>query len=203
MRIALVILASHGSYAVTPIQKVVQLLDGMAAQGKQEKHEEEKQFATYKQWCTDTGRAKQRAIEQASRRIDSLNAAIEKHTADARQLGLAVAAHDGDIAVWEGDQRAATKVRTIEKADFDALHKDYSESIDALERAVQVLKKQNHQKRWGSISQALGRKREGVDLGLTLPELGQRDRFIAPSPAEPPGWVNLKNRCASKEIPSH
>merc|ERR1719408_930517 len=44
--------------------------------------------------------------------------------------------------VWIGDTKAASKVREIEKADYDALHKDYSESIDALERAIQVLKKQ-------------------------------------------------------------
>ena len=35
---------------------------------------------------------------------------------------------------------AATKVREIEKADHDATHTDYSESIDALERAIVVLK---------------------------------------------------------------
>merc|ERR1719215_350048 len=33
-------------------------------------------------------------------------------------------------------------VRAMEKADYDATHKDYSESIDALERAIAVLKKQ-------------------------------------------------------------
>merc|ERR1719393_809132 len=38
--------------------------------------------------------------------------------------------------------KAATKVREIEKADYDTTHKDYSESIDALERAIAVLKKQ-------------------------------------------------------------
>merc|ERR1719335_1530856 len=40
------------------------------------------------------------------------------------------------------DLKAAENVRAIEKADFDALHKDLSESIDALERAITVLKKQ-------------------------------------------------------------
>merc|ERR1719359_1252785 len=40
--------------------------------------------------------------------------------------------------------KAATKVREIEKADYDATHKDYSESVDALQRAIAVLKKQAH-----------------------------------------------------------
>ena len=38
--------------------------------------------------------------------------------------------------------KAATKVREMEKADYDAMHKDYSESVDALNRAIAVLKKQ-------------------------------------------------------------
>merc|ERR1719316_2269439 len=40
--------------------------------------------------------------------------------------------------------KAAAKVRQIEKADYDAMHKDYSESVDALQRAIAVLKKQAH-----------------------------------------------------------
>merc|ERR1740130_286555 len=55
-----------------------------------------------------------------------------------------IAAHEEDIAVWTGDIKAASSVREIEKTDYDTTHKDYSESIDALERAVAVLKKQAH-----------------------------------------------------------
>merc|ERR1719331_1285375 len=47
-----------------------------------------------------------------------------------------------DISVWEGDKKAATEVREIENADYMKTHKDYSESVDALERAINVLKKQ-------------------------------------------------------------
>ena len=35
-------------------------------------------------------------------------------------------------------------MREIEKSDYDAMHKDYSESVDALQRAIAVLKKQSH-----------------------------------------------------------
>ena len=34
---------------VTPVQKVIQLLNGMVEKGKKEKHEEQVQFAAYKQ----------------------------------------------------------------------------------------------------------------------------------------------------------
>merc|ERR1712233_103360 len=54
---------------------------------------------------------------------------------------------------WTGDKKAATKVRAMEKADYDATHKDYSESIDALERAIAVLKKQAYDRKQASFAQ--------------------------------------------------
>jgi len=64
-----------------------------------------------------------------------------------------IAGHDADIAAWTGDQGAATKIRQIEKADYDALHKDYSESVDALQRAIAVLKKQAYDRPQASFAQ--------------------------------------------------
>merc|ERR1719316_247387 len=140
--VALVALASQQE--VTPVQKVIQLMNGMAAKGKSEKHAEQVQFAAYKQFCDDTTVEKKRAISEANEHIEVLTADIAKYTADAAQLTKEIAGHDEDISVWGGDKKAATKVRAIEKADYDALHKDYSESVDALERAIAVLKKQAH-----------------------------------------------------------
>ena len=44
-------------------------------------------------------------------------------------------------------------MREIEKADYDAMHKDYSESVDALTRAIAVLKKQAHDRKQSSLAQ--------------------------------------------------
>jgi hypothetical protein len=62
------LLALHAweSSAVTPVQKVIQLLEGMSATGKKEKHDEQVQFAAYKQFCDDTTVEKKRAIEEAN-----------------------------------------------------------------------------------------------------------------------------------------
>jgi len=129
---------------VTPVQKVIQLLEGMLEKGKKEKHDEQVQFAAYKQFCEDTSVEKKRAIEEAAQQIDMLKADISKAVADAAQLGKEIAGLDEDVSVWQGDQKAATSVRQIEKSDYDNMHKDYSESVDALQRAIAVLKKQAH-----------------------------------------------------------
>jgi len=140
---ALLLVAANGA-SVTPVQKVIQLLNGMVEKGKKEKHEEQVQFASYKQFCDDTTVEKQRAIKEGNEQIEILQADIEKYEADAARLAKEIATHDEDISTWEGDFKAATKVREIEHTDYVATHKDYTESIDALDEGVATLKKQSH-----------------------------------------------------------
>jgi len=143
--LALVTLANVAHTAevkVTPVQKVIELLQGMLDKGKKEKHEESVQFAAEKQFCDDTAVEKQNAIKEADDLIATLKADIQKYVADAEQLTLEIQEHEEDIATWTGDLKAAAKVRKAEKADYDATHKDYSESVSALERAIAVIKKQ-------------------------------------------------------------
>merc|ERR1719178_560630 len=110
--------------------------------------------------------------------IEILKADIEKYTADAAALSEKIGVLDEDISVWEGDVKAATKVREIEKADYDTTHKDYSESIDALERAIGVLKKQDHDRKQAALLQ--------VSAQSLIPEDAKRtiEAFLAQDPDE-------------------
>jgi len=166
---------------VTPVQKVIELLNGMLEKGKTEKHSEQVQFAAFKQFCDDTTVEKKRAIAEANEMIEVLKADIQKYAADAARLSKEIAEHEADIAVWTGDMKAATKVREIEKADYDATHKDYSESVDALERAIAVLKKQAYDRKQASFAQVSALK----NLNL-IPKEAKRtiDAFLAQEPEE-------------------
>merc|ERR1740133_701760 len=121
------ILAATDASAVTPVQKVIQLLNGMVEKGKKEKHEEQVQFQAYKQFCDDTTVEKQRSIKEANEMIEILQADIQKYESDAAQLAKEISKHDEDISTWEGDFKAASKVREIEHTDYVATHKDYTE----------------------------------------------------------------------------
>jgi hypothetical protein len=144
---AFFLLATASSYqlgaGVTPIQKVVSMMQEMVAKGKQEKHEEQVAFAAFSQFCKDTIDQKQESIAKGAAAIEQLSADIMKAQADQKKLGDEIKAHDADIAAWESDKAKAQDERAAEKADYDTLHKDYSESIDALGRAIQVLKGQS------------------------------------------------------------
>jgi septal ring factor EnvC (AmiA/AmiB activator) len=138
--IAVLLLACASANEVTPVQKVIQLMEGMLEKGKKEKHDEQVQFAAYKQFCDDTSTEKTRLIAEANQRMEKLTADIQKQNDMAAQLGRDIAKNDGDIAAWQGDVKASTTVREIENGDYMATHKDYSESIAALKEGVTTFK---------------------------------------------------------------
>jgi len=157
MKTAAYALACLGTSAlsaeVTPVEKVLELMNSMLEKGKKEKHEEEVQFAAYKQFCGDTSVEKTTAIEDANGHITVLKADIEKAIATIAKLTKEVAELEEDISTWNGDIKAATQVREQEQADYDKTHADYSESVDALERAIAFLKKQTHDRKQSSLLQ--------------------------------------------------
>merc|ERR1719321_427355 len=117
------------------------------------KHEEQVQYAAFKQFCTDTIAEKTADIKEANDLIAVLKADIEQYAADAERLTLEIKEHEELIAANTADVKAATKVRDTERAAYEKEHKDYSESIDALERAIEVLKKQDYDRPQASFAQ--------------------------------------------------
>merc|ERR1719217_1485867 len=134
---------------VTPVQKVIELMKNMVEKGDAEKKAEQVQFAAFKTFCDDTVAAKQAAIAEATEQIDVLTADIEKYESDAATAAKEVVSLDADISTWEGDTAAAVKVRQIENTDYTATHKDYSETVSALEMAIATLMKTS-----GDVKQA-------------------------------------------------
>jgi len=126
--------------AVTPIQKVIQMLEDMLAKGTKEKQDEEVRFSSFSTFCENTKSSKATAIKKAGMSLESLAADIQQADADALAATNAIAALEKDIGTWESDKADATATREQAKADYDALYQDYSESIDACERALNVLK---------------------------------------------------------------
>jgi len=152
--LGIAVLLGANALDVTPVAKVVKLLNGMLEKGKKEKHTEQIMFAASRQFCTDTEDKKVSAIKSEERKIDGLQALIAKDSTDVAHLLKLISALDADKDVWSGDIKASAKVRKIEKADYDAMHKDYSESIAAIGTAATVLKKQSHDRRQkGSLAQ--------------------------------------------------
>jgi len=142
------------SATVTPIQKVLQLMSDMIAKGTKEKQDEEVKFASFKEWCGNTKRIKAEEIEAGNAKMDELKASIDKSSVKIRKLTERIQELDEDVGRWESDQTSATDVRTKEEADYTATLTDYSESLDALDGAIEVLKKQAYSRNQAELVQA-------------------------------------------------
>jgi len=140
--LAATLVASAMASAVTPIQKVLELMDGMLEKGIAEKKAEAVKFSAFNQWCGDQTRIKTNEIAAGDAKIEELKATIEKKASDIRQLTDRIDELDEDVGRWNKDSKSATDVREKEAVDFKATVLDYTESIDALTGAIAVLKKQ-------------------------------------------------------------
>mmetsp|Transcript_40990 Transcript_40990/g.92372 ORF Transcript_40990/g.92372 Transcript_40990/m.92372 type:complete len:693 (+) Transcript_40990:72-2150(+) len=124
---------------VTPIQKLLQMLDGLAVKGKEEKHNEEVEFAKFHEWCDNVRATKTKSISQGAAQIEQLDADIMKAKSDAEVLSGEVADLEASISKDAEEAKAATAQRNKEHSNYAAEHLDISESIDACQRAKQAL----------------------------------------------------------------
>mmetsp|Transcript_13111 Transcript_13111/g.32237 ORF Transcript_13111/g.32237 Transcript_13111/m.32237 type:complete len:658 (-) Transcript_13111:9-1982(-) len=131
--------------AVTPTQKVVELLHGMQDKAAAEKETEAKEHDKYVEFCQDTAAEKSHAIEKEETSIEQLKAEIEAQMTASENLGEEIKELDSSIAKAEADMQAATELRTQEKNDYELQDQDYAESIDSMERAIMTLKKRDHE----------------------------------------------------------
>eukprot|EP00820_Chromera_velia_P024196 Cvel_32708.t1-p1 / transcript=Cvel_32708.t1 / gene=Cvel_32708 / organism=Chromera_velia_CCMP2878 / gene_product=hypothetical protein / transcript_product=hypothetical protein / location=Cvel_scaffold5151:1-3446(-) / protein_length=429 / sequence_SO=supercontig / SO=protein_coding / is_pseudo=false len=124
----------------TPLAKVLTMLGSMLSTSKKEIHEEQIAFSAFKQWCEDTSAEKGGLIEKGKVEVEELEAAVEKGLAEAAALAKEIEELSGMIEEWKAERKKTKAVREEEHAVFVAAHTDYLESIDALERAITVMK---------------------------------------------------------------
>lgn len=127
----------------TPVQKVLEMLAEMIAKGQKEAAIEKMIFEDYEEWVDDQTILTNQEIKTAKTLIDKLTAEIDKAESDISNLNADIADLDGEIAAWEKDQKAATDLRRSENAEFMKVQADYSDSIDAIARAIVILQQQN------------------------------------------------------------
>mmetsp|Transcript_138033 Transcript_138033/g.385062 ORF Transcript_138033/g.385062 Transcript_138033/m.385062 type:complete len:665 (+) Transcript_138033:95-2089(+) len=128
--------------AVTPVQQVVQMLTEMKTKGTSAMELEKKVMADYTKWVNDRVTDLGFEIKTAEGEVEKLTAAIGKAGNTISRLGSEIGELDAEIAQLEADKKAATDQRNTENKEYQKAQQDYSESVDALESAIQVLKSQ-------------------------------------------------------------
>lgn len=128
---------------VTPIDKVLQMMDEMVQKGTEEMQKEQVTYAAFKEWCDQRTGVKKKEINTQNIQIDELSADIENHRTKIRKYGKQIDQAKKDQVNSQQDIEDATAIRNKEENDYVDEVKDLEESIDALERAIAVLSKRD------------------------------------------------------------
>mmetsp|Transcript_69301 Transcript_69301/g.203417 ORF Transcript_69301/g.203417 Transcript_69301/m.203417 type:complete len:668 (-) Transcript_69301:151-2154(-) len=132
------------SSKVTPTEKVIQMLTDMHGKGEKMMEEEQKVFREYTNWVDDQVTELGFEIKTATAKIEELIAFAEKADSDVATLGEAIETLDKDISTLETELKEAKAMRASEHAEYVKVSTDYGESVDALERAIEVMASQDH-----------------------------------------------------------
>merc|ERR1719482_1738899 len=132
-----------GAATVTPVQKVLTMMNEMKAKGEKMMAEEATTYASYKEWVADTSRELGFEIKGEKSDIEKYLAAAAKADSDVAELGKAIKKLQGELDTTEGEKAEATEIRKAQNAEYVKISTDYGESVDALERAIQTMQAQS------------------------------------------------------------
>jgi len=126
---------------VSPVQKVIQLLDELKGKVESDLAAEEKMMEEYTSWCDEEANEKEDAITSSKRTIGDLEATIEDAKATILTLTASIDELTSKISTSETELAKASDIREKEHGVFVASEKELVETIDSLDRAIVVLKK--------------------------------------------------------------
>jgi len=137
--IVLALAACCHAASVTPVQKVLTMMNEMKSKGEKMVEEERKTYSDYSEWVDDQSTALGFEIKTANSDIEKLTAAASKADNDVSKLGAAVSKLQGELGSTEAAKQEATGLRNSQHAEYEKISKDYGESVDALGRAIQTM----------------------------------------------------------------
>merc|ERR1719482_1434190 len=125
---------------VTPVQKVIQMVEELQAKVSEEGKAEAATYDKFACFCKSKTDEKVKAIAEEEQTVKDLQAEITTLSADRDSLDQNIQDLTTEIADYEEEIETAEKVRAEEKATFDAALLDVSKSVTQLEAAVETLK---------------------------------------------------------------
>merc|ERR1719163_2079397 len=132
------LLAAYAA-AVTPVEKVITMMEDMAAKGAAEKEAEIATYKKYVKFCDKTTFEKGVAIRDGKLAVEQGTAAAGKAKADAEAAADKIVELNANIKSWAVQKAESTKEREIEHADYEAEHTEFTENIDAMTDAMAVI----------------------------------------------------------------
>jgi len=132
--------ATSGSRTdVSPVEQVVKLLTELKLKITKEGVEEKKLFDAFMAWCKDGGKEKEFEITTSKSKIEDLETTISKGASDIEVSTSKIEELAAQLSTNDADLQAATGIREKAHTEFVALEKELIDTIDTLERAINIL----------------------------------------------------------------
>jgi len=167
--------------AVSPVQKVIELLDDLKSKVEADLASEEKLMEEYTTWCDETANEKEDSITSSKRTIKDLQATIENAEASIQTLTSTIDELTGKISASEGDLKKANSIRAGEHKDFAAAEKELVDTVDSLSRASSVLKKNLGFLQSGRAAKDLGLMASGLQKIVEASWVNQHQKAVLQS----------------------
>lgn len=126
------------------MQKVVQLLGELEMKIIKDGEEEKKAFDNFMEWCRTGAKDKEYEIKTAKADIEDLTATIGKADSDLATTASKIEDLGASLSTNDADLKAAAGIREKENKEFLGTEKEMVDTIDTLERAVNILERKMH-----------------------------------------------------------
>merc|ERR1719231_290099 len=139
--VALTSFAAAAELGANPIRKVVTMLQDMQKTVEEEGKKEQDMFDKFMCYCSGGEGAPEASIKEGQAQIEQLTAAIERGTAEKSQLDQDVATHKSDREAAEKTIKESTAMREKEAAEYATASGDMKSNMNAIDGALESLKK--------------------------------------------------------------
>merc|ERR1719194_305322 len=139
MRVAALVLLCFGAtmaVQVTPVEKVITLLEDLKTETEEEGKAEASTYDTFACFCKDTTKEKSDAIKTEQDNIDEFAATLEEQTGISNAKAHETKELEELIGTLDKDMIDITARREKEKAKYEATAADLSKAVSSLEGAI-------------------------------------------------------------------
>jgi len=151
--------------SLSPVSRVVELLQGLAKQVEKEGKDEEALYENYVCWAQSVISQKEAYNSAAASEIDSLETYISDLEAGRIELTSERADLEKDIETLMADLEAAKHMREKEKADFEEASAEMNAALSALDDAIGVLEEATKDHKEGTFLAVKSRVESRVARG--------------------------------------
>jgi len=125
-----------------PLAKVLELLGGLEAKVMAEGEAELKAYKAFFEWCDDVAKNGEQDIKTAQSQQDKLEAKIGDLASDISVADSRVADLAASVSQADTEHKNATLIRDKESADFASSEHELVDTIDTVDRAINMLQKE-------------------------------------------------------------